>query len=969
MSTTNSSAMFRGKRAWRGRNDRGDSKRGRGGGGGGGGGSGGGGGGGGGGGDGGGGDAAAGGGGGEGDGERGAWPVLPPSASYEPYYRAQGLIPDAEWAEFMASWSAALPVTFRVNPLAPDAGSTAGALRAHPQWSVPFHVGDGRVLPPPREFSWLPGAWQLGYGKQDLRRNAPLKAFHEWLITLTAAGTVSRQEAVSMVPPLLLDVQPGHHVLDMCAAPGSKTAQLLEALHAGEVAAPGAPPAGGMVVANDSDSKRAYMLTHQCQRIGSPALVVSCHDAQLFPNLNPRRAGGAGEARGRAGCFDRVLADVPCSGDGTARKNKDVLPKWTPAVGLSLHPLQVQITMRGLSLLRVGGLLAYSTCSLNPIEDEAVVAELLRRCDGAVELVDVADKLPGLVRSPGVSTWAVMDKDLNAYKEWKDVNAPNRFGHTSKASRRIMRSMFPPAPHVAASLHLHRALRILPHANDTGGFFICLLRKTRELPSSVPWYDPPHEDAAGSGSGGGGGGGGGGGVEAEGAAGAAAAAAAAAAAVPPPAPSPPAPLDEEEEGGGGAAAPAAERAGEDSEAEIDAAVAKPFYGRAMTAEAASAEAASARGGADALSQQWRPPREPRREAGGEAPTALDSKGRALTGRFELTVYNPLAPAIAEDVVRFYGMLPSFPRDLLYSRADSAKHLTLLAEPVARVIMPQQKLADGQGRVKVVNTGIKVLSEAKGDLKKRFGPAAAAAEEEAPAAEEAGALPCAYRMLQSGASFLLPYMTRQVAHVSGPEFVHILRYRGQFVHANAFTPRLQLVFAALGTGSFLVILNPALGGFEDRGWSGEGAPTAAQAAAALAALAAQPGAAGVPTLAQAVDIAPDGSCVPKERVPAAGASAIAPALRPHYAGQPDGSFLYQPGERVFAGTDPVARLYSCMWKGVHRINLMVDADEGKSLNQLLCTAGFAPPLAAGGGEAPAAAPAAPAAAAAAAAATN
>ena len=151
MSTTNSSAMFRGKRAWRGRNDRGDSKRGRGGGGGGGGGSGGGGGGGGGG-DGGGGDAAAGGGGGEGDGERGAWPVLPPSASYEPYYRAQGLIPDAEWAEFMASWSAALPVTFRVNPLAPDAGPASLALRPHPQWAVPVHVGDGRVLPPPREF-------------------------------------------------------------------------------------------------------------------------------------------------------------------------------------------------------------------------------------------------------------------------------------------------------------------------------------------------------------------------------------------------------------------------------------------------------------------------------------------------------------------------------------------------------------------------------------------------------------------------------------------------------------------------------------------------------------------------------------------------------------------------------------------------------------------------------------------------
>ena len=223
------------------------------------------------------------------------------SAHYEPYYRAQRILPDSDWPQLLAAWEAPLPVTFRVNPLAPDAAATSALLRSHPQWSVPFPVEDGRVLAPPRELPWLSEAWQLGYGKADLRRNAPLKAFHEWLITLTAAGTVSRQEAVSMVPPLLLGVQPGHHVLDMCAAPGSKTAQLLEALHAGEMGADGAPPAAGMVVANDSDSKRAYMLTHQCQRIGSHALVVCCHDAQLFPNLTLRGGGKGGGGGGRGG--------------------------------------------------------------------------------------------------------------------------------------------------------------------------------------------------------------------------------------------------------------------------------------------------------------------------------------------------------------------------------------------------------------------------------------------------------------------------------------------------------------------------------------------------------------------------------------------------------------------------------------------------------------------------------------------
>jgi hypothetical protein len=59
-------------------------------------------------------------------------------------------------------------------------------------------------------------------------------------------------------------------------------------------------------------------------------------------------------------------------------------------------------------------------------------------------------------------------------------------------------------------------------------------------------------------------------------------------------------------------------------------------------------------------------------------------------------------------------------------------------------------------------------------------------------------------------------------------------------------------------------------------------------------------------------------------------------------------VYQPGERVFAGTDPAARLYLCMWKGLHRINLMVDSEEGKTLTQLLVTGGYMECGSGGGG---------------------
>ena len=72
-----------------------------------------------------------------------------------------------------------------------------------------------------------------------------------------------------------------------------------------------------------------------------------------------------------------------------------------------MHPLQLQIALRGAALLRVGGLLCYSTCSLSPGEDESVVAELLRRCGGALELVDVSTMLPELQRRPGLHAWQV----------------------------------------------------------------------------------------------------------------------------------------------------------------------------------------------------------------------------------------------------------------------------------------------------------------------------------------------------------------------------------------------------------------------------------------------------------------------------------------------------------------------------------------------------------------------------------
>jgi len=176
----------------------------------------------------------------------------------------------------------------------------------------------------------------------------------------TASGALTRQEAVSMIPALLLDVKPDHRVLDMCAAPGSKTSQIIESLGTNTSST-------GFVVANDINEKRAYMLAHQTKRVGLNAAVISCHNGQMFPGLYDND----GKMQS-CDMFDRVLCDVPCTGDGTIRKNANIWKTWHVGDALTLHSLQLDLGLRAAALLKVGGYMVYSTCSFNPIENEAV---------------------------------------------------------------------------------------------------------------------------------------------------------------------------------------------------------------------------------------------------------------------------------------------------------------------------------------------------------------------------------------------------------------------------------------------------------------------------------------------------------------------------------------------------------------------------------------------------------------------
>lgn len=317
-----------------------------------------------------------------------------------------------------------------------------------------------------------------------------------------------------MIPPLVMDVKPGMTVLDLCAAPGSKAAQLIEMVHNGEESRlqkvlemlkreqdgeadnddtnEEQQPDGaysddgrttGLLIANDSDYRRAHMLIHQMKRLNSPNLIVTNHDATIFPSIKlpSEWVSEDGVVRGRYLKFDRILADVPCSGDGTCRKNVNVWKDWNPGNALGLFQIQVRILVRALQMLKVGGRVVYSTCSMNPVENEAVVATAIERCGGlsTVDVIDCREALPKLKRRPGLDAWKVMDKEGRIWGSWSEVEQ-HRAVNGDEGLGRLAEAMFPPVGQIE-KIPFERCMRVYPHLQDTGAFFITALQKRTEI--------------------------------------------------------------------------------------------------------------------------------------------------------------------------------------------------------------------------------------------------------------------------------------------------------------------------------------------------------------------------------------------------------------------------------------------------------------------------------------------------------
>lgn len=307
-----------------------------------------------------------------------------------PFTRYRPIIDN--WRAFQEAILRPLPITIWANPLKTTPAQLSRLL-----------IEGGA---PHEPLDWYPGAFRL-----PPETNIGLR--WEYM-----AGLFHVQEEVSLLPVWFLGAQPGQRVLDLCAAPGNKTAQLAVQMQN-----------RGTIVANDRNFGRMRAARHTFERLGLINITTTTADGANLP--------------GEIGRFHHVLVDAPCTCEGTCRKDPALLHEpaaWEKVVGL-----QTALLRKGVQLCRPDGRIVYSTCTFAPEENERVVDAILREVGDGWQVTPLSPP-PGFTASPGLTAWQ---------------------GETFHPS-------------------LRHALRVWPHQNDTGGFFVAVLEKNHRAESAEP---------------------------------------------------------------------------------------------------------------------------------------------------------------------------------------------------------------------------------------------------------------------------------------------------------------------------------------------------------------------------------------------------------------------------------------------------------------------------------------------------
>ena len=294
--------------------------------------------------------------------------------------RMKALLGD-DYPAFLASYERDMQRGLRINPYKTDRDTLLGALSDLPLRPIPYEK-NGFYL----------DCTEAGTGNHPLHH----------------AGAFYLQEPAAMLPVASAVICEGDFVLDVCAAPGGKSTQLAAAIGR-----------EGLLVSNEFVPSRAKILLSNIERLGIPNAIVTNTDAAHLREWYE-------------GCFDCVVVDAPCSGEGMFRKNEDAISEWSEDNVAMCAERSFEIISDASHCLRGGGTLIYATCTFAPEENEELIARFLAANPGYT-----VEFLPDAVRA--VTTPGICIPDC---KE-----------------------------------DLSRAARCYPHVTGGEGQFVCVLKK------------------------------------------------------------------------------------------------------------------------------------------------------------------------------------------------------------------------------------------------------------------------------------------------------------------------------------------------------------------------------------------------------------------------------------------------------------------------------------------------------------
>jgi len=255
----------------------------------------------------------------------------------------------------LLKWNNTPPKTYaRVNTLKTDAGKLVEKWRIE---DVEYDFD---------QHDWLKE--NLAFTAFDLKSHPPLASLESF-----RDGWFYIQDPSTLLAPILLNAQPGETILDLCAAPGGKTTFIAQLMNN-----------EGKIVASDISEERLKLIQENCTRLG-----VTCVETVLSSALDAKPS-----------AFDRILVDAPCSNTGVMRRRVDLRWRISPEEISRLKRTQLDLLKLAATKLKPGGVLIYSTCSLEPEENSEVVKEFLCehknfKLEDERELLPFADNVDG----------------------------------------------------------------------------------------------------------------------------------------------------------------------------------------------------------------------------------------------------------------------------------------------------------------------------------------------------------------------------------------------------------------------------------------------------------------------------------------------------------------------------------------------------------------------------------------------